>query len=119
MQENILDLYNKILQYTIDLKAAIEEKKWERVNLLASYREKLFQQTNAFVHNKSNYDEDLKQQIHQKLLEIKKIDDENLELINNSRDDIKKAKAKVNIGHKAIGAYMKLPSSGRGVDRTT
>ncbi|MEW5822679.1 MAG: hypothetical protein AB1782_20970 [Cyanobacteriota bacterium] len=120
MQEKILDTYNKILEYTLNIKAAIEEEKWERVNLLASHREKLFQETNAFLMGKNEVEESLKKKIFEILTEIKLIDDANIEAINQSKVALDKSKVKMKVGHKMLKAYQSMPDFYKGrFDKST
>lgn len=109
MPQDIIDIYNNILNYTHEIKAAIHEKNWERVNLLASHREELFQKTNAFVINNKDLDAQLKEKIFTILKEIKNLDDENLKSINEDKVVMQKQRIKLNIEKKALNAYQKKP----------
>lgn len=115
MQEKeILDIYNKLYDYTLQIKAAIEEKKWEHVSLLASKREELFQITNAIVLDKNNpVDESVKSKIKAFIDKIIVVDNENFKQINLDKKELEKLKAKVAIGHRALNAYQRSPGSSR------
>lgn len=121
MQEKeLLDIYNKLYDYTLQIKAAIEEK-WEHVNLLASKREELFQITNAIVLDKDNpLEESLKAKVKEAVDKIIVVDNENLKQINLEKKQLGKLKAKVVIGHRALNAYQ-APLSGKrnAVDKST
>ena len=120
MQEEILSTYNEILDYTKEIKAAIEDKDWERVNLLASHREKLFQKTNAFVLGNTTIEDDLKKEIMVLLEQIKVLDDANFEAIKKDKSSMEKLRAKVKVGYKLLGAYQSKPGSyGSRVDKIT
>ncbi|MGD9579817.1 MAG: hypothetical protein AB7V50_00450 [Vampirovibrionia bacterium] len=107
MQEHeILDIYQKLYDYTLQIKAAIEEKKWEHVSLLASKREELFQITNAFMLNKDKpVEPELKAKIKLKIDEIIVVDNENFKQITQDKKELEKLKAKVVIGHRALNVY--------------
>lgn len=113
MPKSILTTYNKILGCSIDIQAAIKEKDWERVNILASHREELIQQTNAFVFESKDVEESLKKEIIEILQKIKEVDDDNFKIINEDRTALEATRRKVNIGQKALNAYQKKLDANR------
>lgn len=120
MTENILDIYNKLYQYTLEMTAAIEEKNWEQVNVLASHREELFQKINVFAAEQNECDEDLKRQLTSILEKIKAQDDANLKSALNKRVEMNKLKAQYNMSNRVLKAYNHSEGRyGRSVDRHT
>lgn len=119
--KEILDIYHNLYDYTLQIKAAIEEKKWEHVKLLASKREELFQITNAIVLNKDKpVEKTLKEKINAIIQEIIVIDNENFKQINFDRNELEKLKAKVVIGHRALNVYQSTSyDSRKGFDTST
>jgi vacuolar-type H+-ATPase subunit D/Vma8 len=89
------------------MKAAIEEKEWERVNLLASKREDLVQKTNAFVSQNQDIEEELKNNIIELLKEINQVDEENSQKIHEDKAQLQKIRSQLTLGQKALNAYQK------------
>jgi hypothetical protein len=120
MYEDILEIYNKLLDYSNDITATIEKGEWEYIGILVSKRAELFQITNKFVNKNENIGNDLKSEIIKILEEIKKIDDNNVIAIKKSKVDLDNIKAKLNVGQRAISAYKGgFNLSGRKLDKST
>jgi predicted phage-related endonuclease len=114
MSENILDTYKMILEYSHKIKAAIENKQWEQVNLLASKREDLIQETNAFVNKNKDMDQTLKKSIIELIKEINIIDDANFKQIKEDKIELKRLKSELARGQKALNAYQAVKDNSPG-----
>ena len=115
MQHEILNTYNQILNYSFEIKAAIEKEDWERVDVLASHREELFQITNAFIAKNTNLEKGLKTSISTILKQIKEVDDKNFEAISKSKLELEGLRKKIGVGQKALSAYQNKLDKTRGV----
>lgn len=120
MNESILATYNELYKLTIEMTAAIKEKKWEQVNLLTSKREGLFQKTNAFVSKIDECDDDLRKQIASILEKIKAQDDANMKIALEQRVEMNRIKAQYNVSNRFLNAYKQGSGrQGRSVDKLT
>lgn len=114
MSNEILQIYDKILEIALLIKQSIDKEEWEHVNLLTSQREELVQKSNAFVFGKIPITENLKPLVKEKLLAIKQVDDENISRLEQNRDQLHKAMKKVSKGQKLISAYQSVPTDFKG-----
>lgn len=105
MQKDILNTYKEILDFGKEIKAAIEKKDWERVTFLVSKRDEPVQKIVLFLSQNKNLDPELNKQIQQYISQIKEIDNENIQTIEENKTLINLNLKKIKLGKKALKGY--------------
>lgn len=108
MQDDIIEIYSQIIDKSKEIKAAILQGEWERVDVLASHREELFQRSGNYLSKNKLKNPELKEKVLTLLNEIKELDDANFKLIEEGKASMEKLRAKIKVGQKALKAYHAL-----------
>jgi len=107
MQQNILDIYKDILNYSMQIKDAIQKKEWDLVNILILKREEPIHKSVVYFAVNEIIEPELKKQIDQIISQIKKLDDENIKIIEEDKHLLELNIKKISKGQRALDAYKK------------
>lgn len=105
MHKDILNSYKEILDFGKKIKAAIEKKDWEQVTFLVSQRDEPVQKIVFFLSQNKDLDPELNEQIQQFVSQIKELDNENIQAIEENKRLIDLNLRKIKLGKKALKGY--------------
>lgn len=106
MNEEIIGKYKQIIEYAKQIEAAIKKNEWEYISVLISRREELIQQTGKYMSENKPLPTELKEIIDILILEIQKLDNKNIKLIETSKIVMEQDRIKLNVGQKVLNAYQ-------------